>query len=93
MVENTSETRPQPQSDPQRMRELIEFVAKSIAHEPSAVRVMEHQEEGRWVFQLEVAPEDKGRIIGKQGRVAQAMRVLLHVAAVKQGTRAVLQIV
>ena len=45
------------------------------------------------VLRLEVADEDKGKIIGRQGRVAQAMRVLLRVAAVKSGTRAVLEIV
>jgi predicted RNA-binding protein YlqC (UPF0109 family) len=74
------------------MRELIEFVAKSLAHDPEAVRVTETEEDGNVVIQLEVAPEDKGRIIGKGGRVALAMRVLLRVAAVKQGTRANLQI-
>lgn len=75
------------------MKELIEYVAKSIAHNPDMVKVTEVEEgDGLKVIQIEVAPEDKGRIIGKQGRVAQAMRVLLRVAAVKQGTRAILQI-
>ena len=74
------------------MRDLIEFVAKSLAHNPDAVKVTEVEEDGSLVIQLEVDPEDKGRIIGKQGRVAQAMRVLLRVAAVKTGTRATLQI-
>ena len=50
-------------------------------------------EEGRTVFRLQVADEDKGKVIGRQGRVAQAMRVLLRVAAVKDGTQAVLEIV
>jgi len=45
------------------------------------------------VFRLEVAPEDKGKVIGRQGRVAQAMRVMLRVAAVKEDTHAVLEIV
>ena len=74
------------------MRDLIEFVAKSLAHNPDAVKVTEVEEDGILVIKLEVDPEDKGRIIGKQGRVAQAMRVLLRVAAVKTGTRATLQI-
>ena len=74
------------------MRDLIEFVAKSLAHNPDAVKVTEVEEDGSLVIKLEVDPEDKGRIIGKQGRVAQAMRVLLRVAAVKTGTRATLQI-
>jgi predicted RNA-binding protein YlqC (UPF0109 family) len=75
------------------MRELIEYVAKSLAHDPDAVRVTETEEDGNIVIQLEVAPDDKGRIIGKGGRVAVAMRVLLRVAAVKEGTRANLQII
>ena len=50
-------------------------------------------EDERTVFRLEVAEEDKGKVIGRQGRVAEAMRVLLRVAAVKAGTRAVLEIV
>ncbi len=75
------------------MKELIEYIAKSLASKPEDVKVTEEKEEGRVVFKLEVAPEDKGKIIGREGRVAQAMRVLLRVAAVKNGTRAVLEIV
>lgn len=75
------------------MRELVEFVARSIAHHPEAVRVTEEEQDGQVILRLEVAPEDKGRIIGKQGRVAQALRTLLRVASVKYGTRVILEIV
>ena len=75
------------------MKELIEYIARSLASNPDAVGVTEENSEGRIVFRLEVAPEDKGKVIGRQGRVAQAMRVLLRVAAVKDGTHAVLEIV
>jgi uncharacterized protein len=75
------------------MKELIEYIAKSLASNPDAVRVTESVEEGQLILRLEVAPEDKGKVIGRQGRVAQAMRVLLRVAAVKDGTRAMLEIV
>ncbi|HAI08475.1 MAG: RNA-binding protein [Planctomyces sp.] len=75
------------------MKELIEYIARSLASNPDAVVVTEENSEGRIVFRLEVAPEDKGKVIGRQGRVAQAMRVLLRVAAVKDGTHAVLEIV
>lgn len=75
------------------MRELIEYIAKSLASNPDAVVVTESVEEGQVILRLEVAPEDKGKVIGRQGRVAQAMRVLLRVAAVKDGTRAMLEIV
>jgi predicted RNA-binding protein YlqC (UPF0109 family) len=75
------------------MKELIEYIAQSLASDPDSVRVTESVEEGQVIFRLEVAPEDKGKVIGRQGRVAQAMRVLLRVAAVKDGTRAMLEIV
>jgi len=75
------------------MKELIEYIAQSLASDPDSVRVTESVEEGQVILRLEVAPEDKGKVIGRQGRVAQAMRVLLRVAAVKDGTRAMLEIV
>lgn len=75
------------------MKELVEYIAKSIASHPEEVKVTEEDRDGRLVLRLEVAPDDKGRIIGKQGRVAESIRVLLRVAAVKQGTRARLEIV
>ncbi len=75
------------------MKELVEYIAKSIASQPDDVRVTEEEEDGRIVQRLEVAPDDKGKVIGRQGRVAQSIRVLLRVAAVKEGTRAVLEIV
>ena len=75
------------------MKELIEYIARSLASNPDAVQVTETVEDGRVVLRLEVADEDKGKVIGRQGRVAQAMRGLLRVAAVKDGTHAVLEIV
>ena len=75
------------------MRDLIEYIARSLTSNPDAVRVTETDEGDQIVIRLEVADEDKGKVIGRQGRVAQAMRVLLRVAAVKNGTRAVLEIV
>ena len=75
------------------MKELIEYIARSLASNPDAVQVTESIEDGRVILRLEVAPEDKGKVIGRQGRVAQAMRVLLRVAAVKSGSHAVLEIV
>lgn len=75
------------------MRELVEYIAKSLASKPEEVKVTEIVEDGRVILRLEVAEDDKGRIIGREGRVAQAMRVLLRVAAVKEGNRAILEIV
>lgn len=75
------------------MKELVEYIARSIASQPDDVKVTEETSNGRVVLRLEVAPEDKGKVIGRQGKVAQSMRTLLRVAAVKQGTRAILEIV
>ncbi len=74
------------------MKELVEFIAKEIASYPEEVRVTE-EEDDRIILRLEVAPDDKGKVIGRQGRVAESIRVLLRVAAVKQGARATLDIV
>ncbi|MDP6495306.1 MAG: KH domain-containing protein [Dehalococcoidia bacterium] len=76
------------------MKELIEYIAKSLATNPDEVNVTEvPDEDGQIILKLEVAEEDKGKIIGRQGRVAQAMRVLLRVRAVKEDVRASLEIV
>ena len=75
------------------MKELVEYIARSIASEPDEVKVTEEEDDGRIILRLEVAPDDKGKVIGRQGRVAQSIRVLLRVAAVKQGTHATLEIV
>ena len=77
------------------MKELVEYIAKSIAAYPEEVKVTEEEDEedGRIILRLEVAPDDKRKIIGRQGRVAQSIRTLLRVAAVKQGTRAILEII
>lgn len=80
-------------AEQQSMKELVEYIARTIATKPEEVKVTVTAEEDRVVLRLEVAQEDKGKIIGREGRVAQAMRVLLRVAAIKQGTRAVLEIV
>ena len=74
------------------MKELVEYIAKAIADNPDAVVVTETEEEDRVLIRLEVAPEDKGKVIGREGRVVQAIRTLLRVAAVKKGTRATLEI-
>ncbi len=75
------------------MKELVEYVAKAVVDHPDAVQVTEVEEEGRTILRVQVAEEDRGKIIGRQGRVAEAIRTLLRVAAIKNGTRATLQIV
>jgi len=75
------------------MKEIVEFVAKSIVNAPGDVVVTEETNERGVLIKLQVAAEDKGRVIGKQGKVAEAMRTLLRVAAARAGTRVTLEIV
>ncbi len=75
------------------MQELIEYIARNLASKPDEVKVTAEMEDDRIILRLEVAQEDKGKIIGRQGRVAQAMRTILRVAAIKEGSRVVLEIV
>ena len=75
------------------MKELIEYIAKVIVNAPDDVKVTEETDDkGMVVVKLEVAPDDKGRVIGRQGRVAEAMRTLLRVVATKEGIRVRLEI-
>jgi len=75
------------------MKELIEYIAKSLVDDPSQVRVDQIEGTSAVVLELHVAPEDMGRIIGRKGRVANAMRTLLRVVAAKQGKHVTLEIV
>ncbi len=74
------------------MKELVEYIAKSIVNSPADVVVTEEQNEQGITLKLQVADDDKGRVIGKQGRIAEAMRTLVRVKAAKAGTRATLEI-
>ena len=75
------------------MKELVEHMARSLVNDPDAVVVREIEGVSASIYELSVAPDDMGRVIGKQGRVANAMRTLLRVAAVKDGKRVTLEIV
>ena len=75
------------------MKELIEYIAKSIVNAPDDVVVTEEENEQGITLKLQVADDDKGRVIGKQGRIAEAMRTLIRVKAAKAGTRATLEII
>jgi len=75
------------------MKELIEYIAKSIVNAPDEVVVTEEEAEEGIALKLQVADDDKGRVIGKQGRIAEAMRSLIRVKAAKAGTRVSLEII
>lgn len=74
------------------MKDLVEYIVKSIVAEPEKVTITEEDSEEGLLIKLEVAPDDKGRVIGRQGRVAQAMRTILRVKAAKDDTRVRLEI-
>ena len=76
------------------MRELVEYVAKSLVDNPGAVKVTQIRAPHAIILKLRVDPDDKGWVIGKGGRVANATRTLLRVASsVRRGQRVILEIV
>ncbi len=75
------------------MKALIEYIAKSLVDDPTEVKVNEQVRRGGLRIELSVADEDMGRVIGRGGRVANAMRVLLRVSAAREGKRATLDII
>ena len=74
------------------MKDLIEYVAKSLVDHPDAVEVREVEKEQGPVIELKVAKEDLGKVIGKQGRTARAIRTIMAAAAVKTRKRISLEI-
>ncbi len=74
------------------MQELVEFIAKSLVDDPTQVEVTEKHYQRRVRIKLRVAKEDMGRVIGRRGRVANAIRSLLRVPAARRGVRVHLDI-
>lgn len=75
------------------MKELVQYLAKSIVNEPDAVEVTETQDDNASVLELKVAKEDLGRVIGRQGRTANSLRTILNAAAARIDRKVVLEIV
>ncbi|MEJ2672597.1 MAG: KH domain-containing protein [Thermodesulfobacteriota bacterium] len=75
------------------MKELVKFIAQSLVDNPDQVQVKEIEGEQTSVIELKVAKEDLGKVIGKQGRTARAMRTILSAASTKIRKRAVLEII
>jgi predicted RNA-binding protein YlqC (UPF0109 family) len=71
----------------------VEYVAKTLVDDPDAVSVTEVEEDGETVIELHVAEDDMGKVIGRNGSVAKALRTLLKVTAARQGTSVTLEIV
>lgn len=75
------------------MRDLIEFIAKSLVDAPDAVDVQEFGDTEASIIKLKVSKDDLGKVIGKKGRTAKAMRTILSAAAQKQDKRTTLEII
>ncbi|HSR36369.1 MAG TPA: KH domain-containing protein [Desulfurivibrionaceae bacterium] len=75
------------------MRALVETIAKSLVDDPSQVKTADEMEDDTLVIKLSVAKEDMGRIIGKEGRTAKAIRTLLNAVATRDNKKAILKIV
>jgi predicted RNA-binding protein YlqC (UPF0109 family) len=75
------------------VKELIEYIARSLVDDPTQVLVRQNREGSRVRLELRVSKEDMGRVIGKGGRVANSIRVLLRVAAAREGKQATLDVV
>jgi len=75
------------------MQELVAYIAQSLVDQPDAVKVNVNEEDDNVTLELVVAPEDLGKVIGKQGRTARAMRSVLAAASAKANKRARLEII
>ena len=75
------------------MKELVETIAKALVDHPEDVRVNEVTGEKSIVYELSVHPDDMGKIIGKQGRIAKSIRTVISAASVKESKRVILEIV
>jgi len=79
-------------ADTLNLRDLVEYLAKALVDNPEQVSVKEIPGEKTVIFELKVAEGDLGKIIGREGRTAKAIRAIISAAAMKQGKRAVLEI-
>jgi predicted RNA-binding protein YlqC (UPF0109 family) len=75
------------------MRELVEFLARALVEDPDSVRVEETDDDGDVVLEVHVAPDDLGRVIGRNGRVANAIRAVAKAAATREERRVLVEIV
>ncbi len=81
-----------PRAEAPELRDLVDFLARGLVDHPEAVEVEEIDEPDALVFELKVAEEDLGKVIGRQGRTAKALRTILSAASVKSRRRVILEI-
>ena len=75
------------------MKEIVEVIARSLVEHPEAVVVEEKQDGGQTVLELHVASDDMGKVIGKQGRIAKAMRTVVKAAAMRENRKVTVEII
>ena len=75
------------------MKELIELLVRSLVKNPDQVCVAEREENDTWIYEITVAQEDMGKVIGKQGRIAKAIRSVVKAASTKENTKVDVEIV
>jgi predicted RNA-binding protein YlqC (UPF0109 family) len=75
------------------MQELVEYLAKGLVDKPDEVRVERVERDGAIVLELHVAPDDVGKVIGRQGRIARALRTIVRASGARSNERALLEIV
>ncbi|MCY6372390.1 KH domain-containing protein [Clostridium ganghwense] len=75
------------------MKDLLEVIAKALVDDPEMVSVNEIVGEQSIILELKVAPDDMGKVIGKQGRIAKAIRTVVKAAAIKENKRVVVEII
>jgi hypothetical protein len=74
------------------VKKLVEYIARSLVDNPDAVQVSEIEGERSIIIELRVAPDDMGKVIGKQGKIAKSIRTLTKATAAKEGKRVVVEI-
>lgn len=75
------------------MRELVEYMAKNLVDEPDKVVVKQREEPNAFIIEINVAPDDMGKVIGKQGRIAKAIRTVVKAASTKADKKYIVEIV
>jgi predicted RNA-binding protein YlqC (UPF0109 family) len=75
------------------MQDLVEYLAKGLVDKPEEVRVERVEKDGALVLELHVAPDDVGKVIGRQGRIARALRTIVRASGARSNERALLEIV
>lgn len=75
------------------MKDLIEVIAKALVNNPDQISIVETADNHATIYELHVAPEDMGKIIGKQGRIAKAIRTVVKSAAVRENKKVMVEIV